>query len=474
MPLEGESSSSTIVVPFNWESASSESTNTPNTLGSKEATVLESKLQIIKATFASRRKHRDQANYAIFVDAQNASPTTFPLVHDHIKSLRPQSLPSIKRIYGDADLLSTKLEQDNTIEYTNWSRIAADNGFHCPYHYPRRNIDSLMVMDIMEALYTQPHIQTYILLTSDGDFAPLVHKLREAGKIVIGYGHEKSTSLALSSACHSYVHIEVLTTMDQERKEAPEALESNHEGASSVPCNDGVIPSCLLQELAAETAPSLSAFNRNKLSRRIRQAIDQSPIKTNGWLQLSVLTDKTQMAGELINYKSYGYEKLSGLILDMDDEIEMKTEVYNNFIRIRRTNVGTPDVPTAAKDVAIETLAMSKLSTDEEALSEPLSRAYPDIPPGTMTDPETAQSLSASDRKKISRRIRQIVDQRPFQMNGWLHISVLTDKQQFTGEFIDYKSYGYKKISDLILDMDDKIEIKKVLPNQCYIRMKER
>jgi hypothetical protein len=178
------------------------------------------------------------------------------------------------------------------------------------------------------------------------------------------------------------------------------------------------------------------------------------------------------MAGELINYKSYGYEKLSGLILDMDDEIEMKTEVYNNFIRIRRTDVGTPDVPTAAKDVAIETLAMSKLSTDEEALSEPLSWAYPDIPPGTMTDPETAQSLSASDRKKISHRIRQIVDQRPFQMNGWLHISVLTDKQQIIGELIDYKSYGYKKISDLILDMDDKIEIKKVLTNQCYIRMK--
>ena len=56
------------------------------------------------------------------------------------------------------------------------------------------------------------HASFYISL---GDFSPLVHKLREAGKIVIVYGRKKSTSPALQSACHCYFNIEVLLAAEE-------------------------------------------------------------------------------------------------------------------------------------------------------------------------------------------------------------------------------------------------------------------
>ena len=90
----------------------------------------------------------------------------------------PSHSLSVKRIYGDVPLL-TKL-----------SPFVLQFGLQIPYHYPDKalpklhNIDVLMIMDIIESIYKHPHIKAYILFTGDGDFEPLVHRLREAGKIV--------------------------------------------------------------------------------------------------------------------------------------------------------------------------------------------------------------------------------------------------------------------------------------------------
>ena len=123
-------------------------------------------------------------SYAIFIDAQNTSIKHCELAHEHIQSSIPShALPSIKRLYGDKTLL--------TNDKVGWSKFANSHGLYIPHIYPDdnhpnlHNIDILMVMDITESLYKHSHITTYILMTSDGDFSPLVHKLREAGKTVV-------------------------------------------------------------------------------------------------------------------------------------------------------------------------------------------------------------------------------------------------------------------------------------------------
>ena len=146
-----------------------------------------------------------QDTVAVFIDAQNSSPEHFEVAQKHLNNSIPShSLTTIKRIYGDHGRLFKK-----------WDESILRHKLHVPYHYPNKhlpklhNADVLMVMDITETLYSNP-AKAYILVTGDGDFTPLVHKLKEAGKIVIGYGREKSTSDALSSACHCFVNTQEL------------------------------------------------------------------------------------------------------------------------------------------------------------------------------------------------------------------------------------------------------------------------
>ena len=108
-----------------------------------------------------------QDSYAIFIDAQNVSSTKHnELALQHLKSSIPShSLPSIQLIYGDVHNLS------------KCSQFILDNGLRIPYRYPDaanpklHNIDVLMVMDIIETLYTKPHIKAYVLFTGDGKYS---------------------------------------------------------------------------------------------------------------------------------------------------------------------------------------------------------------------------------------------------------------------------------------------------------------
>ena len=61
--------------------------------------------------------------------------------------------------------------------------------------------DIALVVDAMELAFTREHITTYVLLSGDSDFTPLVMKLREFNKRVIGIGTRGSTSKLLANSC---------------------------------------------------------------------------------------------------------------------------------------------------------------------------------------------------------------------------------------------------------------------------------
>jgi len=64
--------------------------------------------------------------------------------------------------------------------------------------------DIRMAVDAMETLITHPDIGTYLLVAGDGDYSPLVQRLREFGKHVVGVGTEASASPRLVSVCSEY------------------------------------------------------------------------------------------------------------------------------------------------------------------------------------------------------------------------------------------------------------------------------
>ncbi|RZS62711.1 NYN domain-containing protein [Xylanimonas ulmi] len=74
--------------------------------------------------------------------------------------------------------------------------------------------DIKMVVDAIEMAFEREYISTFVMCTGDSDFSPLVHKLRELNKRVIGVGVEKSTSRLLPAACDEFLFYDRLEGVD--------------------------------------------------------------------------------------------------------------------------------------------------------------------------------------------------------------------------------------------------------------------
>jgi len=77
----------------------------------------------------------------------------------------------------------------------------------------KNSADIRMVVDALDMCYAKSHIDTFVLLTGDSDFSPLVSKLKENDKRVIGCGVRNSTSDLLASNCDEFIFYDDLITV---------------------------------------------------------------------------------------------------------------------------------------------------------------------------------------------------------------------------------------------------------------------
>lgn len=69
----------------------------------------------------------------------------------------------------------------------------------------KNSADIRMVVDALDLCYTKSHVDTFVILSGDSDFSPLVSKLRENNKHVIGIGVRDATSTLLSANCDEFI-----------------------------------------------------------------------------------------------------------------------------------------------------------------------------------------------------------------------------------------------------------------------------
>jgi len=72
----------------------------------------------------------------------------------------------------------------------------------------KNSADIRMVVDALDLCYTKLHVDTFVIISGDSDFSPLVSKLRENNKIVIGVGVKNSTSDLLIANCDEFIYYE--------------------------------------------------------------------------------------------------------------------------------------------------------------------------------------------------------------------------------------------------------------------------
>ncbi|HMP71784.1 MAG TPA: NYN domain-containing protein [Kiritimatiellia bacterium] len=82
----------------------------------------------------------------------------------------------------------------------------------------KNSADIRMVVDALDLCYTKEHVDTFVIVSGDSDFSPLVSKLRENNKIVVGVGVKNSTSDLLIANCDEFIYYDDLV-----RKQAPRA-----------------------------------------------------------------------------------------------------------------------------------------------------------------------------------------------------------------------------------------------------------
>ena len=82
----------------------------------------------------------------------------------------------------------------------------------------KNSADIRMVVDALDLCYTKLHVDTFVIISGDSDFSPLVSKLRENNKTVIGVGIKSSSSDLLISNCDEFIYYDDLVRVEKQRR----------------------------------------------------------------------------------------------------------------------------------------------------------------------------------------------------------------------------------------------------------------
>ncbi|MEO6021785.1 MAG: NYN domain-containing protein [Burkholderiales bacterium] len=167
----------------------------------------------------------------------------------------------------------------------------------------KNSADIRMVVDALDLCYTKAHVETFVIISGDSDFSPLVSKLRENNKIVIGVGVKNSTSDLLIANCDEFIYYDDLVR----EKEAKEAKKPRRVGKASAG--------------AAETSPKKLEEDKKQealdlLLETIEALMSERGEEEKVWGSMVKQALKRRKPG--FNESYYGYKAFSDLLEDAE------------------------------------------------------------------------------------------------------------------------------------------------------------
>jgi uncharacterized protein (TIGR00288 family) len=157
---------------------------------------------------------RSELTTAVFVDFENLALGT-----EQDKKGRFEIELVLKRLLERGRIVFKRAYCDWS-RFQNFMREFHMNGFEM-VDIPRSNVsgknsaDIRMVVDAIDLCYSKSHIDTFVLLTGDSDFSPLVSKLKENNKRVLGCGVRSSTSDLLANNCDEFIFYDDLIRVSE-------------------------------------------------------------------------------------------------------------------------------------------------------------------------------------------------------------------------------------------------------------------
>lgn len=137
---------------------------------------------------------------AVLIDADNVSPKDAERVLEHVPTL---GRICILRTYGNFTGRSARAWTETVKRYGAVAR-------HMPSVAPKKNAtDIALSIDAVEIMLTR-RIDTFVIISSDSDFAPLARRINEEGKDIFGFGN-KSTPRSFRDACTTFQEMHTLS-----------------------------------------------------------------------------------------------------------------------------------------------------------------------------------------------------------------------------------------------------------------------
>jgi uncharacterized protein (TIGR00288 family) len=166
----------------------------------------------------------------------------------------------------------------------------------------KNSADIRMVVDALDLCYTKGHVDTFVILSGDSDFSPLVSKLRENAKTVIGVGVKNSTSDLFLNNCDEFIYYDDLV-----RKEPSKVRRRNAATASR--------PSTATTESAAAENKGPDVTDALELIVETLEAVieergENEPI----WGSMIKQAIKRRHPG--FNERAYGFRSFNDLLAD--------------------------------------------------------------------------------------------------------------------------------------------------------------
>ncbi|WP_193370016.1 NYN domain-containing protein [Pelagibius marinus] len=105
----------------------------------------------------------------------------------------------------------------------------------------KNSADIRLVVDALDLCYTKPHIDSFVIISGDSDFSPLVSKLRENNKTVIGVGVKNSTSDLLTANCHEFIYYDDLIRESDTQQKAKRRRSATKKTTRKKPSSEEVL-----------------------------------------------------------------------------------------------------------------------------------------------------------------------------------------------------------------------------------------
>jgi len=121
----------------------------------------------------------------------------------------------------------------------------------------KNSADIRMVVDALDLCYTKSHVDTFVIISGDSDFSPLVSKLRENDKTVIGVGVKNSSSDLLIANCDEFIYYDDLVR-EKPKKQSRRKPAATAPAAAGAPATDADKKQEAL-DLVLETVEALQA-----------------------------------------------------------------------------------------------------------------------------------------------------------------------------------------------------------------------